>query len=305
MEFISGPPHLFHAAASECDLAAIDRIFYNFSQEVCVEERCCSILTGYLLNALFHQIFGDPVRSQIRVDILVKYDADSGSFLFVDDQFPVYQTIAVRGLPAIPAAFPRLLHAAFQRLNADVFFLNLRNGGKNGYDQLSGILGGIDPVFHTDQVHAEVLHDLQCVENICRIPSETGELIDENKRHFVLVRLDILQHLLKRGSPLDGPAGLSGVFILANDLIVVEIRKRLHPRFLRIQRITVDLHGGGNAGVGIDFCSFAFHSESMPFSNYPLDEKSGLCYLLGTETGFLPYVSGFLTAKRVARFFFF
>ena len=94
------------------------------------------------------------------MDITVINEPYDLCFVLGDHQLTIDQFVAVRGKSAVPAAFFCLLFTSCHGLGPDVFTLDLRNSGQHGDHQLPGILGTVDPVFHADQVHTEILHQL-------------------------------------------------------------------------------------------------------------------------------------------------
>ena len=145
-----------------------------------------------------------------------------------------------------------LLNAAFHGLGTDVFALDLCHGGQHGNHQLTGFLGAVDTVLYADKIHAIILHGLQGGQHIRSVAPEAGQLEHQHEGHTVLAGLDILHHAIELRTSLDGLAGFSGVLVLTDDLIPIELRICLDAVFLRVEGVTVGLHDGGDAGVDVD-----------------------------------------------------
>ena len=73
-------------------------------------------------------------------------------------------------------------------------------------------------------------------------------------------------------SPLDGFAGLARILILADDFVVVEVGVGLHAVLLRLEGVTVNLHGGGYAGIRV-YLGFLFHSIRSMESRFPVSKR--------------------------------
>ena len=126
------------------------------------------------------QVFGKPICAGIGVDILLENRLDGRGFILVDLQLTIDQTITIGRKSAVPAAFPRFLNATLHRLDADVFSLDFSHRRKNGNHQLACILGGINAIFHADEVDPEILHDLQGRQHIGGIAAEPGQFEYQN-----------------------------------------------------------------------------------------------------------------------------
>ena len=87
--FISGAMNLFRFAPSICDFPAINRIFQDLPDQRSVKQRSIAILPLYFANTMISQIPRNTIGSRIRIDILIKNDPDSFSFLLVDFQYSV------------------------------------------------------------------------------------------------------------------------------------------------------------------------------------------------------------------------
>lgn len=137
-------------------------------------------MTSKFLKAVGLQIFGKSICTCVRVYILLKNRANGRSFIFIDLQHTVNQTITIGRKSAVPAAFPRFLNATFHCLDANVFALDLSYRRKNGNHELACILGGINAIFHADEVDPEILHDLQGRQHIGGIAAEPRQFEHQN-----------------------------------------------------------------------------------------------------------------------------
>ena len=153
--------------------------------------------------AVIVQIGSNARCAHVGTDILGEDDLNNFYFIFGNLQISVHQLVAVGRETAVPLAFAGLLLTTCHRLDADVLTLDLGYGRQYGNHQLAGILGGVDAVLHTDQVHAVILHQLQGVQHIGGVASETGQLEHQHIGHAVLAFLDILQHLSESQPPLN------------------------------------------------------------------------------------------------------
>ena len=157
---VAGAFHLFRPAPPKSDFAAIDRVLQNLLDGAGCKQRILAVLALDLVDAVILQIFSKARCTYIRINVLVKNRPNSRSFFFVDLQSAIDQPITIGCKTTVPAAFPRFLDASFHRLDTDVFTLDLGHRRQHGDHQLACILGGINAIFHTDQVHAKILHDL-------------------------------------------------------------------------------------------------------------------------------------------------
>ena len=125
--------------------------------------------------------------------------------------------------------------------------------------QLTGILGGINPILHANQIDAEILHDLQGGQHICRISAEAGQLEHQHEGYTIFPGFYILHHAVELASALNRFTRLTGVLIFTDYLIIIVLGKGFHSGLLGIQRVSVNLHGGGYSRIDIYFCLFFFH----------------------------------------------
>src|SRR5699024_12483079 len=75
----------------------------------------------------------------------------------------------------------------------------------------------------------------------------------------VVAGFDVLHHLTELRPSFSGFAGLSRILIFTDDLIIIVVGVCLHFGFLRIQRVAVHLHSGGNSGIGVNFYLLFLH----------------------------------------------
>ena len=80
----------------------------------------------------------------------------------------LFQLIAVGRKAAIPFSLAGSLDSALHDLHTDILTLDLSHSGENRAHQFSGVLGGINPVLHADQIDAKILHHLQGGQHLCR-----------------------------------------------------------------------------------------------------------------------------------------
>ena len=161
MILVPGAVDLFELTATKGDFSAVDGVFQNGANQCCTEKGRGAVLTGEFLKAVGLQIFGKTICTRVCVDVLLKNRANGRGFVLVDLQHTVNQTIAIRRKTPVPAAFSCLLDASFHGLDTDVFALDLCNSRQDRNHQLACVLGGINAIFHADQVHTKILHDLQ------------------------------------------------------------------------------------------------------------------------------------------------
>ena len=211
------------------------------------------------VNPVGCKVFCKTICAGVRMHILVKNHADCRSFFLVDDQLSFFQLIAVGRKAAVPFSFTGFLDSALHRLHTDILTLNFSHSGENRDHQLSGVLGGINPILHADQIDTEILHHLQGGQHICRISAEAREFEHQHIGHAVFTRLDILHHAVKLHAPFNGLAGFTCIFVFTHDLIAIELGIGFHSGFLCIQRVSVNLYSSGHASIDIDFYLSFFH----------------------------------------------
>ena len=211
------------------------------------------------VNPVGCKVFCKAVCAGIRMHILVKNHADCRCFFLIDEKLSLFQLVAIRRKAAIPFSFTGFLDSALHCLHTDILTLDFSHSRENGDHQLPGVLGGIDPILHANQIDAKVLHNLQGGQHICRISAETGEFEHQHIGHAVFTGLDILHHAVKFYTPFNGLAGFTGILVFSHNLIVIELGIGFHSGFLCIQRVSVNLHGSGHASIDIDFYLFFFH----------------------------------------------
>ena len=112
------------------------------------------------VNPVGRKVFCKAVCAGIRMHILVKNHADCRCFFLIDEKLSLFQLVAIRRKAAVPFPFTGFLNSALHRLHTDVFTLNFSHSRENGDHQLPGVLGGIDPILHANQIDTEILHDL-------------------------------------------------------------------------------------------------------------------------------------------------
>ena len=255
--------HFFRFAASIGNLAAVHRIFQNQANQMCVKQGILPILPGNFTDTMVLQIFCNSVCANIRMHILVINDADCLCFFLVDNQFPIHQPIPIGSKAAVPAALSCLLDAALHGLDTNIFPLNLRHGRQDGDHQFARVLGRINAIFHTHQVDAKILHDLKGREHVRRVSAEAGQFEHQNIGHAILAGFDVLHHLAELRPAFDRLAGLSRILIFTDNLIIIVVGIGLHFGLLRIQRVTVYLHSGGDPGIGVNFYLFFLHLSAL------------------------------------------
>lgn len=85
-------------------------------------------------------------------------------FGIFDDKHAILDPIAIWSLTAVPFAFTSLLPTSGHCLSLNVFTFQLCNTGKNRKENFSGSTGGINPIFHADEIDTEILHNLQIIQ---------------------------------------------------------------------------------------------------------------------------------------------
>ena len=230
---------------------------------MCVKQGILPILPGNLADTVVFQILCDAICTDVCVNILVIDDTNGLCLFLVDDQFPIHQLIPIGCKAAVPATFPCFLDAALHGLDTDVFTLDLCYGRQDRDHQFASVLGRINAIFHTDQIDAKILHDLKGREHVCRISAEAGQFEHQNIGHAILARFDVLHHLAELRPAFNGLAGLSCVLVFADDLIIIVVGVGFHFGLLRIQRVAVHLHSGGDPGIDVNFCLFFLHLSAL------------------------------------------
>ena len=86
------------------------------------------------------KITGNTVGSHICVDILIENDSDGLGFLFVYDQYAIFQSIPIRSKTTVPPTFAGFLNPSLHGLDPDVLSFDFSNSRKNRDHQLAGIL---------------------------------------------------------------------------------------------------------------------------------------------------------------------
>ena len=231
------------------DFAAVGGVLDDFADIGRAEQLAPGVPVVQLQDAVALQILRDEPPAHLFMHIQVEDQPDSFGLFLVDDQMSVDEVIAVGRKAAVPFTLAGLLDAALHGLHADVLALNLRYRGEHRDHQLARILGGVNAVLHTDQVHAEVLHDLKGGEHVGGVAAEARELEYQNVGDVVFAALDVLHHVHELGSPLDGFAGFACIFVFADNFVVIKLGVCFHAVPLCFKRVAVDLHGGGYAGI--------------------------------------------------------
>lgn len=132
VRFVAGADLLFRLAPAICDLAAIDRIIEHILHEVGGKGGQHVVLPELLRIAVMIQILRDGSDAVARMHIPVEDDADDFGFVLGDQNLSVFELIAIGSKTAVPLAFTGLLLTSGHGLHADVFTLDLCDGGENG-----------------------------------------------------------------------------------------------------------------------------------------------------------------------------
>ena len=167
------PVDLLSPPPSIGDFAAVDRIFQNHADKAGIKQGIFPVLSLNFADTVVFQIFCYSVRADIGSGVLLENDPNCLRFFFIDFQFAIHQAVAVRSKTAVPSTLSGFLNTALHGLDTDIFTLDFGHSGENGNHQLSCILGGINTVLHTDQIHTKILHNLQGGENIGGVPAES------------------------------------------------------------------------------------------------------------------------------------
>ena len=198
------------------------------------------------------------------MNIAVKDGADHVHFILSNQQFAFFKAVSIRGKATVPFSFTGFLLPSGHRLCPNIFTLYLCHRRKDRNHQLAGIFGTVNAVFHTNQIDAEILHQLQGIQHISGIPAEPGQLEYQHIFHAVFAVLNVLQHPLKFMSALNILAGKAFVRIFTGHyhIFVFSVFPQLVS--LSIQTISVHLHGCRYPCVEITFC-FSFLHAGRPF----------------------------------------
>ena len=256
---ISCAIHLLRPSSAIGDFPAVYRIFQNPADQRRIKQGIFPVLPLDFVNPVGRKVFCKTVCTGIRMHILVKNHADCRCFFLIDEKLSLFQLVAIWRKAAIPFTLTGFLDSALHGLHTDIFTLNFSHSRENGDHQLPGVLGGINPVLHANQIDTEILHHLQGGQHIRRISAEAGQLEHQHIGHAVFTGLDILHHAVKLHAPFNGLAGFTCILVFAHNLIVIELGIGFHSGFLCIQRVSVNLHGSGHARIDIDFYLFFFH----------------------------------------------
>ena len=155
-------------------------------------------------------------------------------------------------MTAVPFAFTGLLPTSGHRLCLDVFTLQLSDTGKNRKEDFSGGTGGINPIFHTDEIDTEILHDLQVVQHISGIPAKPGQFEHQHIINMILIAvLYPLHHGLKLRPAGGILAGFSLVRKGGNHLHTAVSCLLCQSVLLCIQTVSVHLHLCGYPSIKI------------------------------------------------------
>ena len=224
---------------------------------------------GAVLPQLFHkalpvQIFRHAADTIVGVNIAVKDGADHVHFILSDQQFTFFKTVSIRGKAAVPFSFTGFLLPSSHRLCPNILTLYLCHRRKDRNHQLAGILGTVNAIFHTNQIDTEILHQLQRIQYIGSISSESRQFEHQHIFHAIFAVLNVLQHPLKFVSALNILAGKAFIRIFTSHYHIFVFS--VFPQFvsLSIQTVSVHLHGSRYPCVEIAFC-FSFFHAGRPF----------------------------------------
>ena len=155
--------HLLCNILPVSNLPCINRIIQNLHDQP--SGKIVQFMSSYLFLRITSlvQIIADSICSHIRMHKLVINDPHNLRFFLIHHQcaVPGIQIISERSLPAIPFSLSGLLLSSFHCLDQNILPFNLSHCRQHRDGQLAGILRGINPVFHTDQIHAIILDKLQ------------------------------------------------------------------------------------------------------------------------------------------------
>ena len=218
-----------------------------------VKQRIFPVLPLYFADAVGFQILCYSICSNIGGGVVLEYGADCSSLFLIDLQLAVHETVAIGRKAAVPLALSGLLDTSLHGLDTDIFTLDFGHSGEDRNHQLSGVLGRINTVLHTDQIHTKILHNLQGGENIGGVSAKPREFEHQHKRYAIFPGFDVLHHLAELNTALNRLAGFACIFIFTNNLVVIELGKGFHPGFLGLQGVAVNLHRCGYSGVSVYF----------------------------------------------------
>ena len=157
---ITSSMYLFRSSPAVSDFTAVNGVFQNSANQCCIKQRIFSILSLNLIDTVIGKVFRKTICPHIGMHILVKDNADCFGFFLVDIQHTFLQFVSVGSKSAVPFTLTCFLDSALHRLNTDILTLNLSNRRQHGNHQLTGILGGINAILHTNQIDTEILHHL-------------------------------------------------------------------------------------------------------------------------------------------------
>ena len=115
--------HLLRLPATIGDFPAIYRVLNDITDQCRIKQRILPVVSGNLTDPMVLQIFCKTVRTDIRGDPLFKNSTDRKGFLFIDLQYAVLKTVAVRREAPVPFAVPGFLDTALHGLDTDILTL--------------------------------------------------------------------------------------------------------------------------------------------------------------------------------------
>lgn len=227
-----------HATTPEGYEAGVHRVAQHVLDGARSEELVLAVPSHLLAVALGVQLAGDDVASLGGLGVHLEDEADHLGLGLVNLQVAVAflvldELVSEGGLPSVPFALAGLLLAPRRRLHDDVLAFHLRERRQEGNHHLAHLRLGVDAVLHAYEVRAVVLHELQGVERVGGVSSETAQLehedvIDAGAGFYRL------QHLLEVRATRDALAGVSVVNVRAEHAHVVELRIALQLVELRV-----------------------------------------------------------------------
>ena len=161
--FIPRSLHLLRNILSVSNFPCINRIIQNLHDQP--SGKIIQFMPSYLFLRITSlvQIITDSICPHIRMHKLVINNPHNLRFFLIHHQsaVPGIQIIPERSLSAIPFSLSGLLLSSFHCLDQNILPFNLSHCRQHRDGQLAGILRGINPILHTDQVHTIILDKLQ------------------------------------------------------------------------------------------------------------------------------------------------
>ena len=152
-------------------LPVIDRIIQDIDDKV-IGEGLFFTLADTRISVIV-QPDCHTVQRPIILYVLIKDQPDDFRLCRFDLQFLVHAPVSVWSRSARPSTVQELLHLSRHELNIDVLTLDLGNRRQNCQSELSSRRGTVYGIFHADKIHFVIFQQLQRLQDIRSIPSES------------------------------------------------------------------------------------------------------------------------------------